>query len=214
MRLALAILISLLLQACVSDPKQLGDQVYLYEGGNVSLFDDHGDCYLSIDGPINKSLEMAFNNALDQIEKMECVEKIALISSHGGDLNVALHIGREIRAHRLSTDIHQFCESACAFLYVGGVRRLVHQNSNISKDSQLGVHQPASELLFRQCIRSKDKDPLLVQKISQYLAQMLPKNAAQELSRAMFDTPCDRISYMDANTLLRSGIATEKVDLH
>jgi hypothetical protein len=214
MRLALVLFLSLVLQACATQSKLLGDQVYPFEGGKVSVVDDFGDCFISIDGPVNKSLEKAFNKALEQVSEMECVEKIVMISSHGGDLDISLHIGREIRVQEFSTDIHGFCESACAFIYAGGIRRFVHQNSLISADSKLGVHQPASELFFRQCIRGKEKDPLTMQKISQYLAQMLPKEAAIKLTQAMFDTPCNQIAYIDANTLLRSGIATEKVDFH
>ena len=214
MRFLSVALLSLALQSCALQPKQLGDQVYPFTGGQVSVVDDYGDCFISIDGPVNKSLEKAFNQAVVQVRQMVCVEKIVMISSHGGDLDMALHIGREIRANEFTTDIHGFCESSCVFIYAGGVRRLAHQNSRISADSRLGVHQPASELLFRQCIQDKDKDPLTIQKITQYLAQMLPKEAANKLSQAMFETPCNQITYLDANTLLRSGIATEKVDFH
>lgn len=214
MRIALILAICIALQACASKTEMARDAIYPYEGGKISVVDDYGDCFISIDGPINKSLEKVFHQAIIHLQSMECVEKITLITSHGGDLDVALHIGKEIRFHQLSTDIHDYCESSCAFLYVAGVRRFAHQNSRISTNSQLGVHQPSSGLLFHQCIQNRDKYPITVQKISQYLAQMLPPEARKTLSQAIFETPCRQIAYLDADQLLRSGIATEKVDFH
>ena len=214
MRVALTFVICVALQSCAIKTKVAGDAVYSFESGKISVVDDYGDCFISIDGPINKSLEKAFHQAIIHVRSMGCVEKIALITSHGGDLDVALHVGREIRANELSTDIHEYCESSCAFLYIAGVRRFAHQGSLISADSSLGVHQPASSLLFRQCIQDRDKYPIQAQRISQYLAQMLPPEARKVLSNAIYETPCNQISYLDANSLLRSGIATEKVDIH
>jgi hypothetical protein len=214
MRAVLTLAICVVLQSCAIKPKVVSDAVYSFEGGKVSVVNDYGDCFISIDGPINKSLEKAFNQAIIHVQSMECVEEIVLITSHGGDLDTALHIGREIRSNQFSTDIHGFCDSACAFVYVGGIRRFAHQNSRISSNSKLGVHQPASELLFHQCVVDRDKFPIPTQKISQYLAQMLSKDAAMALSRAMFEIPCNQIAYMDANVLLKSGIATENVDFH
>jgi hypothetical protein len=214
MRIALTLVICIALQSCAIQTKVVGDAVYSFEGGKVSVVDDYGDCFISIDGPINKSLEKAFDQAINHVQSMECVEKIILITSHGGDLDSALHIGREIRHQQFSTDIHEYCESSCAFLYIAGIRRFAHQGSRISADSSLGVHQPASSLLFRQCIQDGTQFPIQVQKISQYLAQMLQMGARQTLSHAIYKTSCNQISYIDANALLRSGIATEKVDFH
>jgi hypothetical protein len=125
-----------------------------------------------------------------------------------------MRIGKEIRSGKYATDMHGYCESACAFIYIGGVRRFAHQNSRIVDNSKLGVHQPASELLFQQCISNDAKNGPITQSIRQYLALMLPSIAASTLSREMFETSCKRITYIDAGTLLRSGVATEVVDFH
>ena len=212
-KLSLLLFCSLLL-SCTTQEREPDNPVYQYDGGQVSVVDDYGDCFISIKGPINSSLEKAFNKALSNIKQRNCVEKIVMIHSHGGDLDIALHIGREIRANQFSTDMHGYCESACAFIYIGGVRRFVHQNSRIAKDSKLGVHQPASELLFHQCIWDPNRDPIIVQKISHYLVSMLPKMASDTLYKAIFETSCKKTRYMNATFLLNSQIATEQVDFH
>jgi hypothetical protein len=200
--------------ACTAVTSRQKDPVFAYEGGRVSVVDDYGDCFISIDGPINASLEKAFNKARAFVEEQVCIEKIVLITSHGGDLELAMHIGKEIRSGEYSTDIHQYCESACAFIYMGGIRRFAHLNSRIIDNSKLGVHQPASQLLFQKCINNDPKNGPITQSIRQYLALMLPPLAASTISNEIFDTSCKRISYLDAKTLLRSGIATESVDFH
>ena len=200
--------------ACTAIPSNEKDPVYLYEGGRVSVVDDYGDCFISIDGPVNLSLEKAFNKAKAFVDQQVCVEKIVLITSHGGDIEVAMRIGKEIRSGEYGTDIHQYCESACAFIYMGGIRRFAHQNSRIVDDSKLGVHQPSSQLLFQQCINNDPKNGPITQSIRQYLALMLPPLGASTISQELFETSCKRISYLDAKTLLRTGIATENVDFH
>ena len=202
------------LASCATSKNQEKDPAFAYQGGTVSVVDDYGDCFIAIDGPINAALEKAFAKAKSSLEGLECVEKIVLIKSNGGDIEVAMRIGREIRSGKYATDMHGYCESACAFIYIGGVRRFAHQNSRIVDNSKLGVHQPASELLFQQCIGNDPKNGLITQSIRQYLALMLPPLGASTLSKEMFETSCKRITYIDANTLLRSGIATEVVDFH
>jgi hypothetical protein len=204
----------LVLLSCATHPKEPNDPVYIYDGGRVSVVDDYGDCFISIDGSINPHLEKAFTKAKAYTDSLECIEKIVLIRSNGGDLDSAMRIGKQIRAGKFSTDMHGYCESACAFIYIGGIRRFAHQNSRIVENSKLGVHQPASELLFRKCVVNNPQSGPVIQVIRQYLALMLPSDASAKLSKEMFETSCNHISYIDANGLLRSGIATESVDFH
>ena len=201
--------ILIFLSGCVSTEKADIDRIYQYDGGEVVVIDDYGDCYLSIDGVITKSLEPAINQALNNLNQRECVEKIVLITSPGGDLDVAIHIGKELRAAKLSTQVHGACESACTFIFIGGVRRIVQMHSASSKDSKFGVHQPASETFFHQCISSAKVDPQTIQKIRSYLALMLPKDGARVMYESMFKTQCMSMDYLDVNQLLKSGIATE-----
>ena len=79
--------------ACTAIPSNEKDPVYLYEGGRVAVVDDYGDCFISIDGPVDLSLEKAFNKAKAFVDQQVGVEKIVLITSHGGDIEVAMRIG-------------------------------------------------------------------------------------------------------------------------
>jgi hypothetical protein len=207
-------IISLSLFACTTSSQKVIEPVFDYDGGRVSVVNDYGDCFISIEGIVNSGLEKPFSDAKKAIELQVCVEKIVVIKSNGGDLEVAMRIGKSIRLGKYATDMHSYCESACVFMYIGGVRRFAHQNSRIAENSRLGVHQPASELLFKQCIGNEPKNGPITQLIRQYLALMLPPIGASKLSNEMFETSCKRISYIDAKTLISSGIATEVVDFH
>lgn len=209
LRLYFLIAILAFIGGCGSIEDTSTDRIYKYDGGEVVVLDDYGDCYLSIEGVITKSLEPVVNQALRNLGQRQCVEKIVLITSGGGDLDAAIHIGREIREAKLTTQVHGTCESACAFVFIGGVRRIVQVDSTSSKSSRLGIHQPASKMLFYQCLNSTQIDPLTIQKIRSYLAFMLPKDSAKTLYEKMFNIPCTKMGYLDANQLLKSGIATE-----
>jgi hypothetical protein len=191
----------------------LTDQLYRYPGGSITVIDDYGDCYLSLRGKITPELESVMNRALENLANRECVETIVFIRSLGGDLATAMHIGRELRSAGVSTDIHQYCDSACSFLYIGGSRRLAHLDSNINRKSKLGVHQPSSNLFFGRCISESD-DPMTVGQIKNYLATMLPTEAAHFFYKAMFGESCKTMGYLNAETMLKMGIATDGVDHH
>ncbi len=207
-------LLALTLVGCTPSHLASKDHRYVYDGGVVEVFEDYGDCYLTIDGRITKSLEPTMNEALNNLNRRECLEKIVIISSHGGDLDVAMHLGRELRQAKVTTDIHQYCDSACAFVYVGGFRRLAHFRSNISPNSKLGIHQPASDLLLRKCISLDGQDPAAITKINNYLAYMLPKSAANYFFATMIAQSCKGLDYIDSKTMLKVGIATDSPDLH
>jgi hypothetical protein len=199
--------------SCATGEDGLADQLYRYSGGSLTVIDDYGDCYLSLRGKITPALEPVMNRALQNLASRECVETIVIIRSLGGDLATAMHIGRELRSAGVSTDIHQYCDSACSFLYIGGARRLAHLDSNINRKSKLGIHQPSSDLFFGRCISESD-DPMTVGQIKSYLATMLPDEAAQFFYKAMFSESCKTIGYLNAETMLKMGIATDGVDHH
>lgn len=199
--------------SCATGEDGLADQLYRYPGGSITVIDDYGDCYLSLRGKIAPELEPVMNRALQNLTSRECVETIVIIRSLGGDLATAMHIGRELRSAGVSTDIHQYCDSACSFLYIGGARRLAHLDSNINRKSRLGMHQPSSDLFFGRCI-SESNDPMTVGQIKNYLATMLPTEAAQYFYKAMFSESCKTIGYLNAETMLKMGIATDGVDHH
>lgn len=211
-RIAAGLLLSSLL-SCAGTDDGLADQLYRYPGGSITVIDDYGDCYLSLRGKITPALEPVMNRALRNLASRECVETIVIINSLGGDLATAMHIGHEFRSAGVSTDIHQYCDSACSFLYIGGVRRLAHLDSNINRKSKLGLHQPSSDLFFGRCL-SESNDPMTIRQIKNYVATMLPAETAEYFYKAMFRESCKTMGYLNAETMLKMGIATDGVDHH
>ena len=215
LRLALVFLSCLGILSCASSPAEdPGRTTFSYQGGQVSVIKNQSDCFLLIDGNINQALKTAFVNAKNSAKQLACNEKMVMIKSHGGDIEVAMDLGRQIRSEKWNTDMHGYCESACVFIYIGGIKRYAHQNSQVVRNSELGVHQPASELLFHKCIPKAPSSGPVVQQISQYIHQMLSPDAADHLVDWLFATSCQKITYIDATTLLKTGVATTQVDFH
>lgn len=76
------------------------------------------DIYLASEGKLND----AWNTVM-------------VVTSGGGALDAALTMGRVIRAKGISTVAHGVCASACTYMMMGGVNRVV------TKDTQYGIHQ-------------------------------------------------------------------------
>lgn len=60
---------------------------------------------------------------------------VMVVTSGGGALDAALTMGRVIRAKGISTVAHGVCASACTYMMMGGVNRVV------TKGTQFGIHQ-------------------------------------------------------------------------
>lgn len=76
------------------------------------------DIYLASEGKLND----AWNTVM-------------VVTSGGGALDAALTMGRVIRAKGISTVAHGLCASACTYMMMGGVNRVV------TKGTQYGIHQ-------------------------------------------------------------------------
>ena len=214
-RLALIFIACLGILSCASSTvEDQGKTVFPYSGGQVSVIKNQSDCFLLMDGDINQALKTTFAKAKKSLKRQSCLEKMVMIKSHGGDLQVAMDLGKQIRSEKWNSDMHGYCESACALVYIGGVKRFAHLNSQIVENTNLGVHQPSSELLFHKCIPKTPSSGPVVQHISQYIHQMLSPGAADHLVDWLFATSCQKITYIDASTLLKTGVATTQVDFH
>ena len=205
------VIFCLTLTACTTAPNLQGKQNYPFAEGNVSVVDESGQCHMSLQGKVSVSMKKSFELALRDINQRACKEKILILTSHGGDMDVAIEVGSQIRQAQLITDMHQYCESACAFLYIAGTKRLVHPGGNRDQECRLGVHQPTNEVILCQCIDLTDGNPLVIQKIKNYFSRMLPKKSWEVLYREIFATSCKQISYLDSQFLLQNGIATDLV---
>ena len=202
-------IVSVMLLACSSSPIVQGNQRYSFSEGSISVMDESGLCYMSLQGKVTAGMQKSFKLALKDINQRVCDEKIMILTSHGGDMDVALEIGSQIRQAQFTTDMHGYCDSACAFLYIAGSKRLVHASSNQNQECKLGVHQPTNEAILCQCIDLTEGNPLVIRKIKNYFSKMLAKKSWEALYQELFTTSCKEISYLNTQFLLQNGIATD-----
>jgi hypothetical protein len=96
--------------------------------------------YIMAEGVFEADSSAQFDQFLANNGHADGVWNIPLfIHSGGGDLGQALIIGYTLRGHAMSTVAFDFCASACTYMMMGGVNRVV------AKNTQYGVHQFYSE---------------------------------------------------------------------
>jgi Clp protease len=99
---------------------------------SFSLQGDH----ILADGVFAPDTNDQFKAFLAENGKADGPWNIALyIRSPGGALGAAMDIGHMLREHEMSVVTFELCASACTYMMMGGVNRVV------AKDTQFGVHQ-------------------------------------------------------------------------
>jgi hypothetical protein len=94
------------------------------------------DGFILADGVFANDTDQKFTQFLADNGKAEGTWNIPLaIRSPGGNLMTAINMGNMIRAHGMSVIAFDHCESACTYMVMGGVNRVV------AKGAQYGVHQ-------------------------------------------------------------------------
>ena len=130
------------------------------------------DC--SVEGPIAQSAKLHLAKALSR----GC--KTLYLSSPGGDVNLALEMGRAIRRYETHVVVPRgaSCDSACVLLYAAGVTRTpygyvrIHRPYHIASSSSLAAEQARYDKLG--------------EKIRTYLRQM---NVREALFEEMMRVP-------------------------
>jgi hypothetical protein len=194
--------------SCAPSPFDLSDHTHIYHDGQLALFTDQDNCFLSITGEINPQLEKLVRENVAELSAKNCHQRVVLLQSHGGDVNTAMVIGQMIRAHKLTTHIHSYCDSACGFVFIGGVSRTVSMEASSEAESALGFHQPKPMDGLRQCLNQAQINPILLANIKSYLREMLSKEAADAYYQELMNAPCKGMDYLNANFMLEKGIAT------
>jgi hypothetical protein len=65
--------------------------------------------------------------------------------AHGGDLVVAMELGKMMRTHHVTT-YNAYCSSVCIFAFLGGTQRIVALNGNV----RLDVSRPSEVEAYTQ----------------------------------------------------------------
>ncbi|MEO1321448.1 MAG: hypothetical protein AAFV59_00420 [Pseudomonadota bacterium] len=92
---------------------------------------------LSHDGAINTELLDAVRNAAERIDFLE-------VTSHGGDMMIAIEIAKILDANEITLIVKHYCLSACAHFMAMPVDRLV-----IEENAVIGFHHTSLTLLMR-----------------------------------------------------------------
>lgn len=110
-------------------------------GGHVGPVPDNWRPRITLVGRITRGDDRRFAAVLKQADAQSAeweTDRTLLLDSKGGDVAVAMSIGRMVRRFRLVAGVHEgsVCASACIVILAGGVWRYARD------DSQLGLHRP------------------------------------------------------------------------
>lgn len=98
-----------------------------------------GSVFLDLDGPIVQGDEIKIKQLVEPYIKSSGRNVLTMrINSNGGDVAVALELGRYLRKNNATVAIEDrsSCVSACVFVFLGGTLR------SLSATSVLGIHRP------------------------------------------------------------------------
>jgi hypothetical protein len=169
------------------------------------------DCFLILNGRIDKDLASAFDKSIEELESMQCSRKIVVLSSPGGDVSTAMQIGSKIRSLQIDTLFDgargkgNRCASSCTLLFIAGKNRIVTENTIGRFSSDMGFHQwSKSAEPNRDCTNPDTIRKLL----NPYASRMLSVNSASKFIEMTINTECGLISNYSPAQLFEFGIAT------
>jgi cytochrome c len=181
-----------------------------YLGGVIQVVKKDSTCFISITGKIQNDIESAFDKAFYFSRTNNCSERIVLLNSRGGNLGIAMKLGKAIRGEGLSTQINGECDSACGFIFIAGVDRLVDLDGPTTIASRFKVHQPTAPTIsgINRCANNDYLNSPLVASVKAYLLGMLPDTSAQYLLRMIMSVKCDDELNIEPRSLLDFRVAT------
>jgi len=123
---------------------------------------------------------------------------------------MAMQLGKVIRGEGFSTQINRECDSACGFIFVAGVRRMVDLDGPDTAASHFKVHQPTAPTIsgINRCANNDYLNSPLVATVKSYLVSMLPDISAQYLLRNMMSVKCEDELNIEPRSLLDFKVAT------
>lgn len=134
--------------------------------------------YIYVTEVIDSGDDTKLHDALEQVGaagKQPVVE----LSSRGGDVDVSMAMGRDIRRHNGVT-YHRHCASSCVFAFLGGVQRFDEKGG----DSKLIIHRP--ELAEAYVANPTAGAKAMLDMLEAYIVEMTGTN---ELNNLMMQVP-------------------------
>lgn len=190
-----------------------------WRGGNCS-----GCVWIAAEGPITESTPQAFEAFLNSIGGDLDGRPIVRLNSDGGHLIAVLQLGAAIRSHKLATEVGRTaafagdprvqtkevggCYSACAYAFLGGVKRKANTG-------ELGFHQFYAKTSVREAIKEGDLDATLAsaQRLMGLLVIYLKEMSINStLLFAASSTDPDALFQPDAQSMFKMGITNVLVN--
>ena len=174
-----------------------------YDDGLITYqFSNPNNCVLKVSGQIDEDLSSKFNEILSLFEKKNC-QKISLyLNSHGGLLLNSIKIGMTVRKKNIETFITDNCDSACGYIFVGGVKR------NIQKYRTMGFHQTSVD--DGRCITKETAMDSIDRKIielgNSHVRMMLSDKSSKKWISYENMTNCNNMLQVGSLELLKDGI--------
>lgn len=167
------------------------------QGGASSL---PASCHFTVSGEIGASTlayVRAQFNSLPRLNVKVARNCIVSFDSLGGDVELAIELGRFLRAQHATTLIpaNATCASACVLAFLGGAQRLAV--------GRIGIHRPYSSDLSTSVGQSEDSYAHVNELVKSYFSEM---NVPVDLLTAMNGIPPDQVMWLSANEAARFHI--------
>lgn len=140
---------------------------------NVSPVTSAAYQYIYVTDVIDSGDDAKLHEALEQVVaagKQPVIE----LTSRGGDVDVSMAMGRDIRRHNAVT-YHGSCASSCVFAFLGGVQRFDEKGT----DSKLIIHRP--ELAEAYVANPTAGARAMLDMLEGYIVEMTGTNALNSL---------------------------------
>jgi len=176
-----------------------------YDDGLITYqFSNPNNCVIRVSGQIDEDLGDKFNGVLSLFEKKNC-QKISLyLNSYGGRLFYAVAIGKTVREKNIETFITDNCDSACGYIFIGGVKR------NIQKYRTIGFHQLSID--GGRCVTKKTAvdsvDRAIIKLGDNHVRMMLSDESSKKWISYEDMTNCNNMLHVGSSELLKDGIVS------
>jgi hypothetical protein len=177
-------------------------QVVKFDSGRyVIVRGATGDCVIALQGGITDDTALKFDQVVDASRAMGCSKPVLMLESPGGGTDAGIYIAKEVRDQEMQTATRYDCASACGFIFMGGVQRVL-----VGSRARIGLHQPASVGAHtRHCSVGSDANG--VKEIRRYIAWAIPETSS-EIIKVMMNTSCDTITWVNGEQSISLGVAT------
>ena len=185
-----------------------GEEIVAYAGGRFAIGPtQNGACAIALQGVVNMAAGETFDQVVARSTAAGCTRPWIVLESPGGGLFDGLRMGELVRERRFRTVTRYECSSACGFIFMGGVERVL-----VGSRARIGLHQATNiRPGERTCAGSIDSAGM--DEIRRYMRYVIPKRP-QDVVNMIIETPCDKMTFVAGQQAIDLGIATRVESEH